>query len=313
MFTGKASPDAPPVQRLSLNRFLDSIAAGSRRVISYVNAGGDTLRAAVILPPGYVAGRRYPTIAYVYAGEVFRDTSSSMSRVNQTHVFNLQQLAARGYVVVTPSLPLDNAGNDPMQGLAGNVLPAIDRLVAEGISDSARLGVAGNSFGGYTTLAVITQTRRFKAAVAIAAPVNLSSMYGTFDIRRRYSEDAADFPFGVQWAEGGQGRMPTGPWGSAERYVKNSPVFFADRIHTPLLLIHGDQDFVPIGQAEEMFSALNRLGKRVRFARYWGEGHTFKSPANIKSMWNEVFRWFDEHLAPTSPRDTRELDTAHAR
>jgi dipeptidyl aminopeptidase/acylaminoacyl peptidase len=58
---------------------------------------------------------------------------------------------------------------------------------------------------------------------------------------------------------------------------------------------------VPISQSEEMFTALNRLGRRVRFARYWGEGHILKSPANIADMWSQLFAWFDEHLAPTSP------------
>jgi dipeptidyl aminopeptidase/acylaminoacyl peptidase len=65
------------------------------------------------------------------------------------------------------------------------------------------------------------------------------------------------------------------------RYFRNSPIFFADRIETPLMIIQGDLDFVPIQQGEEMFSALHRLGKPVVFVRYWGEGHLNAGPANV--------------------------------
>jgi len=85
-------------------------------------------------------------------------------------------------------------------------------------------------------------------------------------------------------------------WEFPKRYVENSPVFHLDKVETPLLLIHGVEDFVPIAQAEEMFSGLRRLGKRVSLVRYSGAGHGFWSYENVVDHWQRVIAWFDEHL-----------------
>lgn len=67
-------------------------------------------------------------------------------------------------------------------------------------------------------------------------------------------------------------------------------------MQTPLLIIQGDMDYVPLAQGEQFFSALYRQGKRARFVRYWGEGHILQSPANIQDMWQRIYGWFDEFL-----------------
>jgi dipeptidyl aminopeptidase/acylaminoacyl peptidase len=97
--------------------------------------------------------------------------------------------------------------------------------------------------------------------------------------------------------EDGQGRMGGPPWSDVERYLRNSPIMQVNRITTPLLIIQGDLDFIPVQQGEEMFTGLRRLGKRVTFVRYWGEGHSIDSPANIRDMWKRVFQWFDNAFA----------------
>jgi len=79
--------------------------------------------------------------------------------------------------------------------------------------------------------------------------------------------------------------------------ARNSPPFTAGDVETPLLIIHGDMDYVPIQQGEQFFSALYRRGKRARFVRYRGEGHLLQSPANIHDMWQHIFRWLDEFLS----------------
>ena len=84
------------------------------------------------------------------------------------------------------------------------------------------------------------------------------------------------------------------PWRSSE-YLRNSPISYVDNVQTPLLQLHGDFDGVPIQQAEEFFTALQRLGKRARFVKYLGEGHVFDSPANIRDMWAQIFSWCDEY------------------
>ena len=74
-----------------------------------------------------------------------------------------------------------------------------------------------------------------------------------------------------------------------------------ERVETPLLMLHGDRDFVPIQQAEEFYTSLARRGKRARFVRYWGEGHLIlSSPANFVDYWQQIYAWFDELLAKPS-------------
>jgi len=96
------------------------------------------------------------------------------------------------------------------------------------------------------------------------------------------------------------------PWKDPQRYVRNSPLMFANRVETPLLVLHGDLDqAVPIQQAEEFFTALQRQNKPVTFIRYLGEGHVIKSPANVKDAWQRIYAWFDEFLGPDGRNDSR--------
>ncbi len=87
---------------------------------------------------------------------------------------------------------------------------------------------------------------------------------------------------------------------------RNSALFHADQVETPLLIIQGDLDYVPLQQGEQFFSALYRQGERARFVRYWGEGHVFQSPPNIENMWNEIYAWFEEFLMPSTERNQLE-------
>jgi dipeptidyl aminopeptidase/acylaminoacyl peptidase len=93
--------------------------------------------------------------------------------------------------------------------------------------------------------------------------------------------------------------MGSPPYLDPDRYIRNSPLFHADQVRTPVLIIHGDLDAIAIQQAEEFFTALHRLGKHARFVRYWGEGHDIRSPANAVDMWTNIHAWLEEHLAPT--------------
>jgi hypothetical protein len=91
--------------------------------------------------------------------------------------------------------------------------------------------------------------------------------------------------------------MGSAPWRDLGRYLRNSPITYVDRVETPLMIINGDMDFaVPMQQAEEFFSSLYRQAKRARLVRYWGEGHSLSSPANIRDMWGRIYAWFDEFL-----------------
>jgi dipeptidyl aminopeptidase/acylaminoacyl peptidase len=173
------------------------------------------------------------------------------------------------------------------------VLPAIDKAIELGIADPTRLFVEGASGGGFATMAIIEQTNRFKAAIA---GVGISSwMNGSFSSRGRYGEDVVWMNIG--WMNDNiQDRPPKETmWSDFGLFMRNSPIIYADRIETPLLLQSADQDDnVPMSQSEEMFSAMVQLKKRAAFVRYWGEGHGLASPANIRDFWQRRLAWFDE-------------------
>jgi len=290
------------------NTFLREVAEGERRKITYRSLDGRELTGWLVLPVNYQSGKRYPLVTRVYASDVLGGKpylyTAQTGLSNQTGASGLdvgfQLLAARGYAVLWPSMPLesepngkDKPGSDPLLELTNGVLPAIDKAIELGIADPQRLAVMGHSYGGYSTYGLVTQTNRFKAAIAWAGPTDLLSFYGTFATRYKVGDDPNRF-LESSFVEIGQGRIGNPPWKDFGRYVRNSPIFYVDRVQTPLLIVHGDLDQVPIQQAEEFFTALYRQGKRARFLRYSGEGHTFESPANIRDMWTQIYAWLDE-------------------
>ncbi|HSY82830.1 MAG TPA: prolyl oligopeptidase family serine peptidase [Gemmatimonadaceae bacterium] len=287
---------------LALNQQIRETADAQRVVINYVGADGDSLKGLIVLPIGYVPGRRYPLVAFVYGGVMIRDTLSfDLADKQWVSALNLSLIPAHGYALLIPSIPLLPEGDagDPMIDIPKGVLAAVDEATRTGIADPTRLGIIGQSFGGYSTYSVITYTHRFQAAVALAGPVDLASLYGDLDPEARY----ADFGYEMQHIRGlfedGQARMGGTPWNNLWRYMRNSPYYFADRVQTPLMIIQGDMDYVGMEQGEEFFSALYRMGKPVQFVRYWGEGHIIeRSPANVRDMWQRIFGWFDDHLTP---------------
>src|ERR1051325_3370590 len=286
---------------LETNRLMSDLNVGTPRSITYHGLDGQQLKAWLLLPPKYESGRRYPLISYVYAGNVYGETDPfNLGSLNPDsgEWDSLLLLAAHGYVILMPSMPLvpGNSGDDLLE-LTKGVLPAVDEAIAKGIADSNRLAVMGGSYGGFSTYGLITQTKRFKAAIALAALSDLLSLYGAFDARFRYSTHY-DMHFLNQqsMAETGQDHMGSPPWKDWGRYVRYSPIFYVDRVQTPLMIVHGDMDPVPITQAEEFFGALSRQGKRVQFVRYWGESHWISSPANVRDLVSRTLAWFDDFL-----------------
>jgi dipeptidyl aminopeptidase/acylaminoacyl peptidase len=179
----------------------------------------------------------------------------------------------------------------PMADIAKTVLPGVNKVIELGIADPAHLGVMGHSFGGYSTLSLIVQTTRFSAAIEAS---------GFADIVGDYGEMKKDgTAFAISTEEQGRGSMGGSPWDVRDRYIANSPVFFFDRIQTPLLIIQGAEDPVVAPYlGDEVFVDLRRLGKDVEYAKYEGEGH---SPlnwryANQVDLCNRVIAWFDKYL-----------------
>jgi dipeptidyl aminopeptidase/acylaminoacyl peptidase len=269
-----------------LNPQLEGYEYGTSRLVEWLTDDGLPVRGALVLPAGYRPGRRYPVVVYVYGG-------SSLSReVFQFGQYiyggNLTQvLATRGYAVLLPDAPL--SVGTPVAGLAKAVLPGVSKVVELGIADPDRVGLMGGSYGGYSTLALVTQTTRFKAAVSIAGMSNLFTDYGH------------QLPRGGQvltgWTERGYMRTGGSPWEVPFLYIENSPYFHLDRVETPVLLLHGEADpAVPSYEGDESFVALRRLGKTVEYARYAGEGHAWWGYANTVDATQRTVAWFERYL-----------------
>jgi dipeptidyl aminopeptidase/acylaminoacyl peptidase len=191
--------------------------------------------------------------------------------------------------------------NEPGMSAVWAVVPAVKAAIATGIVDPNRVGLTGHSWGGYQTAHLVTQTNIFKAAVAGAPLTNMISMYGSIYGGAGIA-DGAIF-------EASQGRFDGGPWGSRlAAYERNSPVLHADKVTTPLIIMHNDKDgAVNWNQAIEYFHALRRNNKNVIMLQYPGEDHNLRDPKNQKDYSRRMREFFDHYLkgAP-APRWIRE-------
>jgi dipeptidyl aminopeptidase/acylaminoacyl peptidase len=230
------------------------------------DGGSKTVRTAVLLPPGVKRGDRPPAVVSVYGGADLsrgvRDYGGGYVGTIPTPVFT-----TRGFAVILVDAPMgpDGQPGQPVEDLRDVVLPQVYRAAELGYADIDRVAVAGQSYGGYGSASLASSTNLFRAAVAVSGIYDLASNYGVL----RPGDS-----FGVWWSEKGQGRMGQPPWSDLRRYVENSPYFRADRIHTPMLLIHGRDDAAcPVADAERMYVALKRLGRTAQLAIYEGQGH----------------------------------------
>jgi len=278
-----------PSQVTRINPQLDKYTMGTSRLIEWQCLDGETLRGALLLPSGYQEGKRYPLIVKVYPTANLSDNLNYFG-LNSVGfgVENLQLFASRGYAVLLPDSP--SLKGTRMQNIAKTVLPGVGKAIELGVADPDRLGVIGHSNGGYGTLSLIVQTTRFKAAVCSAGFGNEVGLYG------QMGRDGSSWA--VAQAEETLG-VGGPPWQYPNKYIENSPVFYLDRVQTPLLLVHGAEDLgVPSFLADEIFVGLRRLGKEVEYAKYGEEGHSQIGWAYVNQVdyLNRVIDWFDKHL-----------------
>jgi len=163
------------------------------------------------------------------------------------------------------------------------------RLVARGFIDPDRIGMQGHSWGGYQAAYMVTRTNIFTAVEAGAPVANMTSAYG-----------------GIRWGSGAsrmmqyektQSRLGGSLWEARERYIENSPLFWADKIETPILMMHNDGDTaVPWYQGIELFVGLRRLAKPVWLVNYNGEQHGLSKYQNRKDFAIRMQQFFDHYL-----------------
>lgn len=279
-----ANADFTGLRRLvETNPQLAAKKIGPTDLLNYLDADGHVKKMVVYYPADYDKSKTYPTVFEIYE-DFFDDTFDVRANV----------LTGAGYIVVHPAVDFEIGY--PGEAWTKGVTAAANKLIEMGIADSARLGVQGQSYGGYATNLLITQTNRFKAAVNISGKVDMISFYT--DSPRLGVRN-------VNAAEKTQDRIGASMWAQPQKYVAHSAVMFADRITTPLLLVTGEQDSnVPAINTREMYYALRRLGKECIWVNYANGGHGggTASAEDFVDMQKRIVEFYDQRLKTAKPK-----------
>jgi dipeptidyl aminopeptidase/acylaminoacyl peptidase len=258
---------------------------GTAELVSFKSADGVPLKGLLLKPENFDPRKKYPMIVYIYEKlsqglHTFRNPAPGTS-INPTYY------VSNGYLIFMPDI-VYTIGY-PGQSALKCVLPGVQAVVDKGFVNENAIGIQGHSWGGYQIAYMVTQTNRFKAAAPGAVVANMTSAYS-----------------GIRWGTGlprqfqyerSQSRIGGSLWEYPLRYLDNSPIFRADRVETPLLMIHNDEDdAVPWYQGIEYFLALRRLGKEAYLFSYNGEKHGLRKRINQKDYTRRLQEFFDHFL-----------------
>jgi dipeptidyl aminopeptidase/acylaminoacyl peptidase len=254
------------------------------QLVDYTCAKGDKLQAALYLPANYEKGKSYPTLVYFY--ERMSNTANQFGTPS-ANGFNKSVYTSNGYAVLIPDIVYKV--NDPGMSAVWCMVPAVKAAITTGIVDAKKVGITGHSWGGYQTSFLVTQTDIFAAAVAGAPLTNMISMYSLI-YKNTGGGNMAIF-------ESSQGRFKGGYWDNWDAYYRNSPVFFAKNVKTPLMILHNDRDgAVDFTQGVEYFNTLRRMGKPVIMLEYTGENHGLARRPNQRDYTVRMMEYFDHYL-----------------
>ena len=244
-------------------------------------------------PENFDPQKKYPILFYFYERNAdllnnYRAPAPSASTIN------IPYFVSNGYLVFDPNIYYKTG--EPGQSAYNSVVSAAKMLSKMPWVDSTRMGLQGQSWGGYQVAYLITKTTMFKAASAGAPVSNMTSAYG-----------------GIRWSTGinrqfqyekTQSRIGATLWQRPDLYIKNSPLFAVDKIQTPLLIMHNDADgSVPWYQGIELFTAMKRLDKKVWMLQYNGEDHNLVERKNRKDLSVRLAQFFDYWLKDAAPAD----------
>lgn len=246
---------------------------------------GQTIQGAVIKPDNYNPDKKYPVLVYYY--RFFSQRAYEFNNITNDDRPTLPQWVSDDYVVFLPDIRFEVG--TPGFASTKSLVPGVQKLVEMGVADPDKLGLHGHSWSGYQTAFMVTQTDIFDAAIAGAPVSNMTSAYS-----------------GIRWGSGlarqfqyeqTQSRIGGSLWEYPERYIENSPVFYADRINTPMLMMFGDADTaVPWYQGIEMYLAMRRLDKDAVFLQYRDEPHHLQEYANRLDYAIKMKEYFDHYL-----------------
>jgi dipeptidyl aminopeptidase/acylaminoacyl peptidase len=257
-----------------------------KQLVTYKRADGVPWSFTLYLPPDYQAGTRLPAVLWAYpyefsdadtAGQVTGHEAQAFPLLNYHQLFVLQ-----GYALIdNAAMPIvgdpDTVNNTYVEQLQMDAQAAIDKAVDLGVVDRDRVGVFGHSYGAFMTANLLAHTNLFHAAVAESGAYNRTLTPFGFQAERRTFWEANDV------------------------YTKMSPFWFADRIKTPILLIHGEADdntgTFPI-QSERMYAAIRGNGGTVRLVMLPNEAHAYRGKETMEHVLYEEISWFDKFLKP---------------
>ena len=280
---GPGLADARQVTRT--NAFQADFAWGRSSLVDYRNARGERLQGALYHPAGYVPGRQYPMIVYVY--ERLSQGVHNYVGPSERSPYNAAVFTANGYFVLQPDIVF--RPRDPGLAALDCVTAAVKAALATGMVDPKRVGLVGHSWGGYEASFIPTQTNIFAASIAGAPITNLLSFYGAIHWNQGLPEPAH--------FETGQARMDVPFWVDLPAYIRNSPTLFVDRLRTPMLIFFGDKDgTVDFRQGVEMYNYARRAGKQLVMLVYANENHSAQEKPNQIDYHRRILQWFGHYL-----------------
>ncbi|MCC6317648.1 MAG: S9 family peptidase [Gemmatimonadaceae bacterium] len=257
----------------------------SVELVHWISSDGTPLKGLVYTPEGFDRTKQYPMVVYYY--EMLSDGLHNYHAPTGRNVVNPSVYTSLGYVVFFPDIVYEVGWPGPSAQKA--IIPGVQSLIAKGYVNPKAIGIAGQSWGGYQSAYLITQTGMFAAAVPNAPVANMTSAYGGI---RWESGMARPFQY-----EKTQSRIGGSLWEYPVRYIENSPLFHLDRVTTPVLFMHNDADgAVPWYQGIELFVGLRRLGKEVYMVTYNGDGHNPRKRANQMDIDMRMQQFFANKL-----------------
>lgn len=259
---------------------------GTAELVRWKSKDGFDLKGILYKPENFDPNKKYPVMIYFYekhSNELYRHFIPALSR----SIINIPFYCSRGYLVFTPDIHY--VDGYPGRSAYNSVVAGAEMLCEHAWVDKSRMGIQGQSWGGYQVAYLVTQTNLFAAAGSGAPVANMTSAYG-----------------GIRWSTGGsrqrqyerqQSRIGKTLWDGLDLYIENSPLFYANKVHTPLLMMHNDRDgAVPWYQGIEFYMALRRLGKEVYFLQYNGEEHNLMQRRNMRDLTIRMQQFFDHYL-----------------
>lgn len=259
---------------------------GSVELVSWTSNDGSELDGLLYLPENFDSTRKYPMISYFY--EKYSDRMHRhYSPAPSASVINFPLYVSNDYILFMPDIKYREG--HPGKSAYDAIISGTQHIVSKGFVDKNRIGIQGQSWGGYQVAYLVTQTDYFAAGMAGAPVSNMTSAYG-----------------GIRWGSGmsrmmqyeaGQSRIGGTLWEKPLLYIENSPIFHVENVTTPLLIMHNDGDgAVPWYQGIEMFVAMRRLSKPAWMLNYNDDEHNLMRRANRKDLSVRMMQFFDHYL-----------------